>query len=113
MTPEFYQFVLSIVGFLFVLMLGIIGYFLKKQVEATEKLEVSTNSLDKTVSLLQSNQQSFATQCGFHHNSIDKILNDHNSRISENTEKINEHSTALAVLAKSAPKKRTRNVTNG
>lgn len=96
MTDEIYQLILSIVGFLFVIMLAIIGYFLKKQVEATEKLELSTNSLDKTVSLLQFNNQS-----------IDKTLTDHNSRINENTKMINEHSEVLASLTK--PRKRINN----
>jgi hypothetical protein len=113
MTPEFYQFFLSIVGFLFVLMLGIIGYFLKKQVEATEKLELSTNSLDKTVSLLQSNQQNFATQCGFHHRNIDKTLSEHNTRIADNTDKLIEHSEVLAVLTKSSARKPIRKRPNG
>lgn len=96
MTDEIYQLILSIVGFLFVIMLAIIGYFLKKQVEATEKLELSTNSLDKTVSLLQFNNQS-----------IDKTLTDHNLRINENTKMINEHSEVLASLTK--PRKRINN----
>lgn len=111
MNAEIYQFILSIVGFLFVLMLAIIGYFLKKQVEATEKLELSTNSLDKTVSLLQSNQSSFAKQCGFHHTTIDKILNEHDHRINANTDKLNEHGEAIAELKSVTGTNRTKRVT--
>jgi peptidoglycan hydrolase CwlO-like protein len=104
MEYNFYEMLFSIVGFLLVLMLSIIGFFLKKQVEVTEKLELSTISLDKTVSLLQSNQHNFSKQCGFHHQTIDKILTDHNQRINSNTEKINEHGEILSELKGSIKK---------
>ena len=52
----FYEILFSVIGFLFVIMLAIIGYFLQKQITAIEKLELSTNSLDKTVSLLHFNR---------------------------------------------------------
>ncbi|MBA4411139.1 MAG: hypothetical protein C0397_17190 [Odoribacter sp.] len=98
MAPQFYEILFSIIGFLFVLMLGIIGYFLKQQIKAIENLELCTNSLDKTVSLLQSNQHNFSKQCAFNHKTIDHTLDHFNVRISDNTEKINEHSEAIATL---------------
>lgn len=106
MTPEIFKFVLSIVGFLFVVMLGIIGFFLKKQVDATESLEKTTKMLEITVSSVQTNQTNFSKECGFHHSVIDKTLNDHSKRINENTEKINEHSEMLASIQ---PKTRRKN----
>ena len=98
MTTEIYEFILSLVGFLFVLMLGIIGFFLKKQVDATESLEKTTKTLEITVSSVQSNQHSFVKECGFHHAVIDKTLGDHHQRIEANTEKIQEHSEILASI---------------
>ena len=98
MIPQIYEILFSVIGFLFVLMLAIIGYFLQKQIKAIENLELSTNSLDKTVSLLQLNQINFAKQCGFHHHTIDQTLEQFNVRITDNTDKINEHSEAIAVL---------------
>lgn len=106
MNLEIYQFLLSIVGFLFVLMLGIIGFFLKKQVDATESLEKTTKMLEITVSSVQTNQNNFSKECGFHHSVIDKTLTDHNKRINDNTEKINEHSELLASIQ---PKTRRKN----
>ena len=81
MIPQIYEILFSVIGFLFVLMLAIIGYFLQKQIKAIENLELSTNSLDKTVSLLQLNQINYTKQCGFHHHTIDQTLEQFNIRI--------------------------------
>lgn len=105
MTPEIFKFVLSIVGFLFVVMLGIIGFFLKKQVEATESLEKTTKTLEITVSLVQTNQQNFAKECGINHLNVDKTFTDHNERINDNTKMINKHSEMLASIKKPQTRK--------
>lgn len=91
MNTEIYQFTLSIVGFLFVLMLGIIGFFLKKQVDATESLEKTTKTLEITVSSLQANQTNADRNWEIRHGVIDRRLNAH-------SERLNEHSEALVEL---------------
>jgi len=110
----FYEILFSVIGFLFVIMLAIIGYFLQKQITAIEKLELSTNSLDKTVSLLQSNQENFAKQCGFHHRTIDHSIQELNVRINDHSEQLIEHGKAIVVLESATrnSKPATRNNSN-
>ena len=73
---------LSIAGFIIVLMLGIIGYFVNRLVTAVDKLEMTISSLNSLVLV----QEEKLRQMGERHKVIDRRLEKHASRI-ESAEK--------------------------
>ncbi|MDP2060675.1 MAG: hypothetical protein Q8J97_13115 [Flavobacteriaceae bacterium] len=98
MTTELYSFILTLAGVAISLLLAVIGYFLKKNADATDKyvlvtenLTKAVNSLNITVQLLENSQANLVSNSSMQHEIIDKRLNAH-------SEKINEHSEEIATL---------------
>ena len=85
------NFILTIVGFLIVGLLGAIGYFLRRQIKATETLSDLGAILNTSVELLKNNQSNFTTNCYSRHQVIDNRLNQH-------SEKIHRHEKEIGIL---------------
>lgn len=85
------NFILATAGSLIVLLLGVIGYFLRRQIKATEILSDLVAILNTSVELLKNNQSNFTTNCFSRHQVIDNRLNQH-------SEKINRHETEIGIL---------------
>lgn len=96
MTQSFFQFVLAVSGTIIMILLAAVAYFLKKWAEATDSLTQSVNDLKTSVELLKLNQGNFDKTCFNKHLTIDNRLNAH-------SEKLEEHSQAIAELKAKAP----------
>ena len=83
--------ILSLAGSTIVALLTVIGYFLRRQIKATEILSDLVATLNTSVELLKNNQGNFSANCSFRHDVIDKRLNSH-------SDKINQHEKEIAVL---------------
>lgn len=68
---------MGILGGLITLALGIIGYFLKRQIAVIDVLNNSINALTRTVAVLENKSENSFLNCGYKHNIIDARLNSH------------------------------------
>lgn len=83
--------ILAIAGTLITFLLTVIGYFLRRQIKATEILADLVATLNTSVELLKNNQGNFSANCNFRHEVIDKRLNNH-------SDKINRHEKEIGIL---------------
>jgi hypothetical protein len=68
--------IFSISGFLIVMLLGIIGFFLSRQITVIEGLIDSVNALKLSLELVKNNEINFRGNCADRHNLINKRLDD-------------------------------------
>ncbi len=80
--------VLSISGILIVMLLGIIGFFLKKQITVVECLTDSVNALNVSMELVRNNESNFRLTCGLRHTNIDKTMDNHKARLDKHANEI-------------------------
>lgn len=83
MDLETYKTLLVFSGAMISLLLGIIGYFLNKQIKIVETLVTVVNSLDTSVKLLQKDQSNYTQTCDLKHLSIASSLSSITGRISQ------------------------------
>lgn len=74
--------IISGLGFIIVLLLGIIGFFIQRLIVAVDAMEAAVNELRVVVGVQQSKVTSFDKDCALKHGSVDKTLHDHGMRIS-------------------------------
>ena len=91
MSPETYQFVLSMSGAIISLLLLILGFFIRLQIIATKSLTNSVNSLVTSVEVLKTQQDNNDRGCITKHAVVDRRLDSH-------SEKINDHEKRLTRL---------------
>lgn len=85
------NFILTVSGAIITFLLTGIGYFLRKQIKATEILSELVATLNTSVELLKNNQGNFTANCTFRHDVINKRLDGH-------SEKINRHEKEIGIL---------------
>ena len=88
---EWTNIILAIAGTLITFLLTVIGYFLRRQIKATEILADLVATLNTSVELLKNNQGNFSANCQFRHDVIDKRLHNH-------SESINRHEKEIGIL---------------
>ena len=81
--------ILSVLGFIIVLLLGIIGFFIQRLIVAVDAMEAAVNELRVVVGIQQSQFTSLNKDCLIKHSSVDSRLTDHGRRISVNEREIN------------------------
>ncbi|WP_299576709.1 hypothetical protein [uncultured Sunxiuqinia sp.] len=88
MNSETYQFILAVVGPIMVILLGIIGFFLRQQVSVTKTLTDTVNVLNTSVEVLRTNHNHFSTSDIERHKIIDRTLEAHSDKISDHEKRI-------------------------
>jgi hypothetical protein len=86
-------FVLAVSGSIIILLLTIVGYFVKKLINKVDDISVSLVNICLTVEKSSVSYDSFEEICERNFNSIDHRLNGHEKRI-------NEHESRLVKLEK-------------
>jgi len=81
-------YILGIAGAIIILLLGVIGFFLKMIVKVINSLEETVNRLIKTVAIIETTQQLNGSGCTEKHSAITTRLNDHSKRLNEHGEEI-------------------------
>lgn len=97
------NFFFSIAGVIIVMLIGIIGYFLKqwfesiskRWIESTSALTEAVNQLKTAVALLQLNQGNADKSCVLKHEVIDKRLNDHSKRLNDHDKELSRIDTLI------------------
>jgi len=82
---------LSISGFLIVMLLGIIGFFLRQQIGVIKSLTDSVNSLNTSLAVVRSNETHFRSTCVVTHSKVDDLLTKHGERL-------DQHEIAITTL---------------
>lgn len=73
--------ILWIAGFILTIMVGIIGYFLKQQIDASKDLTTAVNDLTKVVAVIQA-------QVNINNPVNEKRLNDHSGQLDDHEKRI-------------------------
>lgn len=81
-------YILGIAGAIIILLLGVIGFFLKMIVKVINSLEETVNRLIKTVAVIETTQQLNGSGCVDKHSVITTRLNDHAKRLNDHGEEI-------------------------
>jgi len=88
MNSETYQFVLAVVGPIMVLLLAIIGFFLRQQVTATKMLTDTVNILNTSVEVLRNNHSNFSVTDNERHSIVNRRLDSHSEKINDHEKRI-------------------------
>jgi len=80
---EHIQVIVSIIGGLLMILLFIIGFFLRQLYFVVQELTVSVNSLSKIVAVLENKNTNMALGCNSKHLLIDSRLARHGVRLDE------------------------------
>lgn len=99
---ELVNFILSIAGVLIVILLGIIGFFLRRQITVIECLTESVNELKINQQLISNNESNFNMNCINRHVIIDKRLANFDDLI------LNHHFPPKLKTARQKPIKKTQ-----
>ncbi len=75
------KFILFIAGSIITLLLVVVAYFLRKQIEVSETLAIAVNNLTTTVKLIEKEQSSTNPK-------TEKRLDDHEIRIGESEDRL-------------------------
>jgi predicted PurR-regulated permease PerM len=78
---QVYILVLSIAGSIIVLLLAVIGYFLKQLASAFKKLQETLQSFREEYIATKENVSSINLRCAKRENLVDKRLDDHSDRL--------------------------------
>lgn len=89
------SFVLSLSGILITIMLGVIGFFIKKLIAGIDKLKEAFDELRIVVSVQKSKIDTFDKSCGLMHGNINKRLDNHGERIAKNERRIDVLSSKI------------------
>ena len=81
---DWYQIIMAAAAFLISILLGVIGFFLKKQITAIEKLEQSVQTLYLSTELVKTNFNNSQVNCLNRHELINESLQGHEKRIRDN-----------------------------
>ena len=77
---ELVDFIISVSGALVILLLAIIGYFMRKQIAVTEGLTASVNALNTTVQVMRNNESNMLLNCSSRHSVVDRRFDAHSER---------------------------------
>lgn len=89
-----------IYGALITVLVGIVGYFLNKQINVIEKLTDVVSALNTTVALLQLNQTNFSTINAEKHLVIESRFASHSEKLHGHDERILNLEIAVTKLSK-------------
>ena len=89
-----------IYGALITCLVGIVGYFLNKQISVIERLTDVVSALNTTVALLQLNQSNSSVNCVDRHTIINNRFASHSEKLHEHGEKISELEIYVTKLSK-------------
>ena len=103
------EIILSIIGGILIILLGVIGFFIKRYFNARDKkedtltevanaLQNTVDKLDKTVAKLGANVLAQVEICKLKHVPIDKRLDKHSSEIDANLRAIHRLETKVAKI---------------
>lgn len=83
MGVELMGFILGIAGFLIVLFLGVIGYFLRALHSTVKTLEVTVSELVMNIEVNKATNEFKTEMCKGKHETIEKQFHNHEKRIQE------------------------------
>jgi hypothetical protein len=81
MNESVLTFILSVTGFLIVMLLGIIAFFLKEFAEQVKMLKLAVSELQLIVGSEKTRSESFIKSCEKVHTVVDKRLDEHGKRL--------------------------------
>ena len=88
MNTDSYQYILGLSGGLISILLIIIGFFLRQQINATKSLTESVNLLKTSVEVLKASQSSYSENERERHEVIERRLNNHHDTLSDHEKRI-------------------------
>jgi transposase-like protein len=78
---ELYNLLIPIIGALIILLLGIIGIFLKRLLDKFDEMSKIIEDILISMASATSNHNNFTTNCSVTHKAISNVLNEHSERI--------------------------------
>lgn len=90
MDLQILYFILGISGAIIILLLTVIGFFLKMIVKIINSLEETVNRLIKSVTILETNDTNSGIGCIEKHTTITTRLNDHSKRLNDHEKQITQ-----------------------
>ena len=91
MSQTFLSIILSVSGALIMILLGIVGFFLKRYIKSTDSLTKVVTSLETVIQVTLVEQKAFQAKCDIHTQTTTKRLDAHANRL-------DDHQTRLSVI---------------
>jgi len=78
---EYYSIFFSFAGALIIILLAIIGFFLRQQISVIQILTDTVNALKTSMEIVHVNEENLKTSCGLKHAVLDRRLDSHSVRL--------------------------------